>query len=188
MELDGHQLAGRPLIARRAVFFFMLLTAFWNFFLNLAARYKEHPFDNINGFPLWALNIITSAMWTVCTILYIGITWHYAKEHPYWSVGALVIALCMTWFMVWAGLDLFDWFVWGPLIVDLGIIVRAGIEAVATSDQSGMLRTTWNGFWGYEPQPRPPPQLPPQNNPHDVQGDPMAIPLENWTPQPHNDV
>lgn len=71
-----------------------------------------------------------------------------------WSVGALVLGLFMTGFMIWAGLDLFDWFVWGPLIVDLGIIVRAGIEAVADSPQSGMLRTTWNGLWGFEAQPQ----------------------------------
>lgn len=49
---------GKPRSARRIVFFFMVLTGLWNFFLNVAARYKEHPFDNINGFPLWALNIM----------------------------------------------------------------------------------------------------------------------------------
>ncbi|KAI4944745.1 hypothetical protein J4E91_008432 [Alternaria rosae] len=108
----------------------MLLFGLWNFFLNVAARYKEHPFNNINGFPLWILNLI-------------------------WSVSTLVLALGMTGFMVWAGQDLFDWFVWGPLIIDLGIIVRAGIEAVADSPQSGLLRATWNGLWDIGPQPQP---------------------------------
>lgn len=86
-----------------------------------------------------------------------------------WSVCALVLALFMTGSMVWAGLDLFDWFVWGPLVVDLAIIVRAGIEAVANSVQSGLLRKTWNGFWGYEPLPQPPPQ--PQDHPHGLPPD-----------------
>jgi hypothetical protein len=95
-----------------------------------------------------------------------------------WSVGALVIALGMTGFMVWAGLDLFDWFVWGPLIVDLGIIVRAGIEAVANSPQSGMLRNTWNGLWVFEPQS----QL--QPNAHGVVGDPENHELQVLSTQP----
>jgi hypothetical protein len=61
----------------------------------------------------------------------------------------------MTGFVLWTGADLFDWFVWGPLIIDLGIIVRAGLEAIASSPQSGMLRSTWNGLWGFEPLPQP---------------------------------
>jgi hypothetical protein len=51
-------LKGTPFIIRRVVFFFMLLIGLWNFWLNVAARYKEHPFDNINGFPLWILNLM----------------------------------------------------------------------------------------------------------------------------------
>jgi len=158
--LSPHAFTGTPCILRRVVFGIMLLFGLWNFFLNVAARYKEHPFNNINGFPLWILNLITSTVWSACTVVYIGITWWYAKENPYWSVSTLVLALGMTGFMVWAGQDLFDWFVWGPLIIDLGIIVRAGIEAVADSPQSGLLRATWNGLWDIGPHP------PPQTNPN----------------------
>ncbi|KAL1598341.1 hypothetical protein SLS59_007025 [Nothophoma quercina] len=131
-RIPADAFTGVPRTIRRGVFFFMLSIGLWNFFLNVTARYKEHPFDNINGFPLWILNLI-------------------------WSVGAMLIALGMTGFVVWAGVDLFDWFVWGPLIIDLGIIVRAGFEAIASSPQSGMLRATWNGLWGFEPLPPPPP-------------------------------
>lgn len=49
---------GTPRNIRLAVFFFMVSIGLWNLFLNVAARYKEHPFDQINGFPLWALNIM----------------------------------------------------------------------------------------------------------------------------------
>jgi len=178
---------GMPCTIRRVVFLFMVVIGLWNFFLNIAARYKEHPFDNINGFPLFVLNIITSTVWVGCTVLYIGITWHYGKEHPYWSVGSLVLALSMSGFMVWAGLDLFDWFVWGPLIVDLSIIVRAGLEAVATSDQSGMLRQTINGFWGFESLPQRQPQSQSQDQQHglgpDLEG---AHELAHVAPRPHN--
>ena len=92
---------GMPCTIRRVVFLFMVVIGLWNFFLNIAARYKEHPCDNINGFPLFALNIMyvqpdvlrlvldprltctsTSTVWVGCTVLYIGITWHYGKEHP----------------------------------------------------------------------------------------------------------
>lgn len=95
---------GMPRTLRRVVFFIMLLIGLWNFFVNVAARYKGHPFDDINGFPLWALNLMyvqvlelvglcsisvrpltfasTSTVWSACTIIYIGITWRYAKEHP----------------------------------------------------------------------------------------------------------
>ncbi|KAF2624680.1 hypothetical protein BU25DRAFT_460859 [Macroventuria anomochaeta] len=182
-QIPADAFTGMPCTIRRVVFFFMLLIGLWNFFLNVAARYKEHPFDNINGFPLWILNLITSTAWCACTVIYIVITWVYAKEHPYWSVGALVFALGMTGFMVWAGLDIFDWFVWGPLIIDLGIIVRAGIEAIASSPQSGMLRATWNGLWGFEPLP------PPTPNAHAGPGNPGDLELGPYPgrPRPAND-
>lgn len=77
----------------------------------------------------------------------------------------------MTGTMIWAGLDLFDWFVWGPLVVVLAIIVRAGLEEVADSVQSGMLRRTWNGLWGYEPLPPPPQQPQPQDPAHTLPPD-----------------
>lgn len=89
-----------------------------------------------------------------------------------WSVFSLVLALLMTGSMIWAGLDLFDWFVWGPLVVDLAIIVRAGIEEVANSVESGLLRKTWNGFWGYETlPPQPLPQQQPQDEAHSPEPD-----------------
>lgn len=105
-----------------------------------------------------------------------------------WSVFSLVLALLMTGSMIWAGLDLFDWFVWGPLVVDLAIIVRAGIEEVANSVESGLLRKTWNGFWGYETLlPQPPPQ---QQSRVDVNGhepDPEAAhELVTMVGQPRN--
>ncbi|EMD67011.1 hypothetical protein COCSADRAFT_81990 [Bipolaris sorokiniana ND90Pr] len=177
-----------PRSIRLVVFFFMVLIGLWNFFLNVAARYKEHPFNHINGFPLWALNIITSTVYVACTVVYISMTWHYAKEHPYWSVFSLVLALLMTGSMIWAGLDLFDWFVWGPLVVDLAIIVRAGIEEVANSVESGLLRKTWNGFWGYETlPPQPPPQQQPQDDAHDPElGLEGAHQLANLDAQPGN--
>lgn len=98
--LSPHAFTGTPCILRRVVFGIMLLFGLWNFFLNVAARYKEHPFNNINGFPLWILNLMyevfnlrtlsvlsltvvsTSTVWSACTVVYIGITWWYAKENP----------------------------------------------------------------------------------------------------------
>ncbi|KAF2654241.1 hypothetical protein K491DRAFT_484291 [Lophiostoma macrostomum CBS 122681] len=153
-------LTGTPLLFRRCVFFFMLLLSLWNFFLNLLARSKDHLFNNINGFPLWILNIVTTIAWVVCTVLYIAITWRYAREHPYWSVCTLVLAIFMTGSSIWAGLDVFDWLVWGPLVINLAIIVCAGFEATYKSAQSGMLRATWIGFWGPGGIAQPPPQPP----------------------------
>ncbi|EUC29667.1 hypothetical protein COCCADRAFT_8169 [Bipolaris zeicola 26-R-13] len=134
-----------PSAVERILFILVLAISITNIVLGFASKNKESALHNISGSSLPLITDILLAIWVLFGVLYTSITHRYTQSKPFRAATNLATALLMTAFFIsYLKFDLSDWPIWGPLAMVLGVVARAGMEAIYSSADCDMVKGFWN--------------------------------------------
>ncbi|KAF2247523.1 hypothetical protein BU26DRAFT_506749 [Trematosphaeria pertusa] len=129
----------------------MLIAAIFILVLGLMLGNAE-AIHTIAGVPMAMIRNVCLGVWTCFTALLFAISLYNANGHAIYALGHLVaIFVVLGFFASYLRFEPTSLHVWGPLAVDLGIVLSVGTRAAYTGADRGILRDLLDFLLGYPP-------------------------------------